>query len=543
MNTRLVRNSLLRRFSLIALPIAFGLGACSLEPAAEHEETASSSARFISLDANPANDTRTSDHLIRRAFDGVQVCLQGTNVTNETRPGFENWIRLAIQTWLAGASGASTRELNNDVTFACDNPDVTVNWSRDVDRAHGDWEWLRGNDGEWEFVITGVSLFQGDTFTTVLHEFGHVFGIGDTYIENVWTCQPGQENSVMCGEGRIPEQLQPDDIGAIQEIYCAAFPNDCQWRWSFAPRLCGQNGGQLYLGDFNGDGRDDLLCHDKADGHWFTALADVNGTFSETSGWSSKVWCREPLAQLHLGDFNGDGRDDLLCHDRADGTWWTTTAAADGSFNDWKYWRGGDWCSGESERLYVGDFNGDNREDMLCHNKQDGSWWTAAADASGIFQNRIYSAGNDWWCTENKANVLVGDFDGNGFDDMLCYDLADGRWRTAMNDTNGNFVGGDWSPAAICDVQDDIEIRVGDFNGDGRGDLLCHDKDALDQFETIAFASASGSFPGISRKWKSYWCSQNGESLLVADFDADTADDLLCVDSDKSAKSILFPAL
>ena len=33
-------------------------------------------------------------------------------------------------------------------------------------------------------------------------------------------------------------------------------------------------------------------------------------------------WCHHSGAQLRLGDFNGDGRDDMLCHDTTNGYKW-----------------------------------------------------------------------------------------------------------------------------------------------------------------------------------------------------------------------------
>ena len=36
--------------------------------------------------------------------------------------------------------------------------------------------------------------------------------------------------------------------------------------------------------------------------------------------------CNHPTAQLFLGDFNGDGRTDLLCHDTASGRKWQAIA-------------------------------------------------------------------------------------------------------------------------------------------------------------------------------------------------------------------------
>ena len=43
-------------------------------------------------------------------------------------------------------------------------------------------------------------------------------------------------------------------------------------------------------------------------------------------------WCVADSEQLLIGDFNGDGRDDMLCHNRARGYKRMAFALADGSF-------------------------------------------------------------------------------------------------------------------------------------------------------------------------------------------------------------------
>ena len=43
-------------------------------------------------------------------------------------------------------------------------------------------------------------------------------------------------------------------------------------------------------------------------------------------------WCVADSDQLFIGDFNGDGQDDMLCHNRAGGYKWIVLALPDGPF-------------------------------------------------------------------------------------------------------------------------------------------------------------------------------------------------------------------
>ena len=61
------------------------------------------------------------------------------------------------------------------------------------------------------------------------------------------------------------------------------------------------------MGDFNGDGRDDIAGRTPSGGWWVarsTGSQFINGLWGN---WSSRVSWDDVL----VGDFNGDGRDDL----------------------------------------------------------------------------------------------------------------------------------------------------------------------------------------------------------------------------------------
>ena len=67
-------------------------------------------------------------------------------------------------------------------------------------------------------------------------------------------------------------------------------------------------------GDFNGDGRDDVLWrHD--DGTITNWLGQANGSFAGNANAENDVSSNWHI--IGIGDFNGDGRDDILW--RSDG--------------------------------------------------------------------------------------------------------------------------------------------------------------------------------------------------------------------------------
>lgn len=471
-------------------------------------------------------------YLITHVMGGstLRVCLTGTGVTESTRPGFETHIRNAIIAWVDGARPASTAALitGSSVVFDCTAPHVTVDWSASTGRAHA-------GPG-------GASLFAGDGYPTVLHEFGHVFGIGDTYVEGVWTCDPGQPNSVMCGNGGIPSTLQPDDLNAIREVFCMAFEGSCNRRWSSQMVWCNQTPDRLRTGDFNGDARSDLLCNNPVSGYTWIAYANGAGQFSGT-GWESHLnWCNAANSQLTMGDFNGDGRTDMLCHNTVTGSKAIAYANSAGQFTgaNWQSAMGTGWCRQADDTFSTSDFNGDGRADMHCHNRATGTHWLAFANTSGQFPGTSWE-GRLNWCLGSTERLHLSDINRDGRTDLLCHNSATGAKSIAYATTFGVFSGPNWQSAmgmGWCNQADDA-FSLGDFNGDGRADMLC--RNLASGHSWVAFADASGTFPGTSREWAPNWCVQSGgEFHGTGDFDANGTDDFLCHDRLTGAKKIIY---
>ena len=81
-------------------------------------------------------------------------------------------------------------------------------------------------------------------------------------------------------------------------------------------KWCSYGGRQLFIGDFNGDRLSDMLCHDQCNGYKWIAYNHGPSTFFTGTGWRAGLrWCRHKGAKLFVADFNGDNRSDILCHD------------------------------------------------------------------------------------------------------------------------------------------------------------------------------------------------------------------------------------
>lgn len=227
-----------------------------------------------------------------------------------------------------------------------------------------------------------------------------------------------------------------------------------------------------------------MMCHDDKGNKW-VALANAAGQFTGTSWHKAMGWCGGANVGLHLGDFNGDGRTDMLCHRRTTGDNWVSLANADGSFSG-TTWHNKKlkWCGHGGARFLVGDFNGDGRSDMFCYDSK--TKWVALAQPGGSFKGTSSRVATGW-CSHAGSSIYVADFNGDLRDDLLCHDKAGRNWVMLAGPGGKLKRHSDWNPSyKWCRG----ELHLGYLNGDKRADMLCHRK--KDGYKWVAAAGPQG---------------------------------------------------
>jgi hypothetical protein len=219
--------------------------------------------------------------------------------------------------------------------------------------------------------------------------------------------------------------------------------------------------------EFDGDWRNDVIAREKATGALW--LYPGNGR----SGWLSRVQIGRGWQVMNAietpGDFNGDGATDVVTRETATGYLWLYPGNGRGGWlprvRIGRGWQGMDVIVG------VGDFNGDQRVDLIAREKATGDLWLYPGNGRSGWLPRV-RIGRGWQGMD--AIVGVGDFNGDGRADLIAREKATGYlWLYPGNGRSGWLprvrIGRGWQGM-------DAIVGVGDFNGDRTADLLARER-------------------------------------------------------------------
>ncbi|WP_410588436.1 FG-GAP-like repeat-containing protein [Amycolatopsis sp. lyj-23] len=166
------------------------------------------------------------------------------------------------------------------------------------------------------------------------------------------------------------------------------------------------------VGDFNGDGKDDIATFVRGSAaDVYVALSD--GTkFGTSSLWHDYFAANDETPEI--GDFNGDGKDDIATFTRGT-TGDVYVALSDGAkfVGNEQKWH--DYFGIAAEIPAVGDFNGDGKDDIATFVRGTvGDVYVSLSDGTKFGTSSLW---HDYFGIQAEIPA-VGDFDGDGKADL-----------------------------------------------------------------------------------------------------------------------------
>lgn len=286
-----------------------------------------------------------------------------------------------------------------------------------------------------------------------------------------------------------------------------------------------QSNDRYVVGDFDGDGSDDLLSIKDPWAHLHRYTGSGWQFLWGTNSGSIHWWNMSSADRYIAADFDGDGQDELLAIKDP----WAHLMKFTGS--GWQFMWGtgngwlGLWNMDLSDRFVAGDLDGDGRDELLSIKDP----WHHVHRFNGSGWSWLSGANNGWigsWNIGSSDRYALADVDGNGRDELLSFKnpwhhvhrYSGGTWQWMSGTGSGTIAS--WNMGS-----GDRYLPI-DATGSGAAELMCL-KDPwahlmrYTSWWNFQWGTGSGQF--------AFWYMNSPDRYYAGDFDGDGDEDLLSI--------------
>ena len=272
--------------------------------------------------------------------------------------------------------------------------------------------------------------------------------------------------------------------------------------------------------DFNGDGKLDIAtAANGATSVVSVLLGNGDGTFQTHRDLA--VTSGELLTDLAVADFNADGKLDLAVMGQSE-TILIALGNGDGTFQRPRSYPVGN----DAEWATVGDFNGDGKLDVAVTNYVDNTVSVLLGDGDGTFQPQaVYGT------APNPGSLVTGDFNGDGRLDLAMVARTSNTSVFAASVLLGNGDGTFQPHIEYTTGDEPAQIVTGDFNDDGELDVAtinaCGDDPNCGPTSSATVSILAGNGDGTFQTKIDFPAGSAASQLVAGDFNNDGKGDLV----------------
>jgi FG-GAP-like repeat/RTX calcium-binding nonapeptide repeat (4 copies)/FG-GAP repeat len=325
---------------------------------------------------------------------------------------------------------------------------------------------------------------------------------------------------------------------------------------TFAPKVDFNTGGYPYsisIGDFNGDGKPDLVTGNVWSKN-VSILLNTTTTGATTPSFASKVDFNtaNSATSVGIGDINGDGKPDLAVTNTLGTENSSAVTIPNRTSNNVSillnttptnatiptFATNVEFDIGISPvALSIGDFNGDGKPDLATARGIDGSASVLLNTTAAGATTPTFAPKEDFKAGDRSYSVTIGDFNGDGKPDLSVANGSNGLGLSlsdnSKSETASIFLNTTVTGATTATFAPKVDFNtgsyprgqgIGDFNGDGKPDIAV--VNGGDRASILLNTTATGATTPTFANKVDFPTGNSPSSIGIGDFNNDGKPDL-----------------